>query len=56
MSFQDFVAEFSKLEICNLGPDTVMERGSKKSYEMTAHYGSWKKRLNAGGCLNNKSK
>jgi len=54
MSFQDFVGNFSKLDICNLGPDSPAG-GSSKRYEMSSHEGSWKKRLNAGGCVNNRS-
>lgn len=54
MSFKDFVANFSKLEICSLGPDTVTGDSSKR-YEMTSHQGSWRRRLNAGGCLNNRN-
>ena len=51
MSFPDFLRNFSSLEICNLGPDSVTD-SSKKRFEMTAHEGSWKKRVNAGGCHN----
>jgi len=54
MSFQDFVKNFSKLEICNLGPDSAADDGSKKRYEMTAHEGDWKRLVNAGGCANNR--
>ena len=58
MSYQDFITNFSKMDICSLGPDAELEGSSKKKkrYEMTSHQGSWKKRMNAGGCLNNRSK
>lgn len=54
ISFQDFTREFTKLEICNLGPDTMTseESSSKKRFQMTMHEGCWKKRVNAGGCRN----
>ena len=52
MSFQDFAKNFSKLEICNLGPDSAADDSSKKRFQMTAHEGCWKKRVNAGGCRN----
>lgn len=53
MSFTDFVKNFTKLEICNLGPDTMSGEGSsKKRFEMTVHEGCWKKRVTAGGCRN----
>lgn len=57
MSYQDFISNFSKLDICSLGPDAELEASAKKKkrYEMTSHQGSWKKRMNAGGCLNNRS-
>jgi len=53
MSYQDFVKNYQKLEICNLGPDSLMEQKSaKKCWAMTVDDGCWKKRVNAGGCRN----
>ena len=52
MSFQDFTSNFQKLEICNLGPDTFEEPGTKKRWEATNQDGAWRKRVNAGGCRN----
>jgi calpain len=52
MSYQDFITNFTKLELCNLGPDTMSDETSKKCFQMTAHEGCWKKRVNAGGCRN----
>lgn len=53
MTYDDFVDNFHKLEICNLGPDSTQEEGSTaKRYEMTMEDGSWKKKVNAGGCRN----
>jgi len=51
MSFQDFAKNFSKLEICNLGPDSAADAAQKR-FQMTAHEGCWKRRVNAGGCRN----
>jgi len=51
MSFKDFVSNFSKLEICNLGPEAAGEE-LKKRFQMTVHEGCWKRRVNAGGCRN----
>uniref|UniRef100_A0A914H1V6 Calpain catalytic domain-containing protein n=1 Tax=Globodera rostochiensis TaxID=31243 RepID=A0A914H1V6_GLORO len=61
MSFRDFLANFEKMEICNLGPEVMEE-----IYEMTgvkatphntwatiAHDGSWRAGKTAGGCRNN---
>ena len=52
MSFTDFSKEFQRLEICYLGPDTLVEGDDK--WEAKLMEGSWKKRVNAGGCANYK--
>uniref|UniRef100_A0A2C9KC99 Calpain-B n=1 Tax=Biomphalaria glabrata TaxID=6526 RepID=A0A2C9KC99_BIOGL len=54
MSFQDFTANFQKLEICNLGPDSLDEEdlSNKKKWECFKEHGAWIKRVNAGGCRN----
>jgi len=51
MSFQDFAKNFSKLEICNLGPDSATDT-TKKRFQESVHEGCWKRRVNAGGCRN----
>ncbi|XP_076463680.1 LOW QUALITY PROTEIN: calpain-9-like [Babylonia areolata] len=54
MSFKDFTAEFQKLEICNLGPDSLddLDVSNKKRWEMHKEHGGWVRRVNAGGCRN----
>lgn len=56
MSFQDFVNNFEKLEICHLGPQSVGESllvsHNKRTWESSNHHGIWKKGSCAGGCLN----
>ena len=53
MSYNDFVTNYHKIEICNLGPDSPQdESGVKKHWEATVHEGSWVSRVNAGGCRN----
>uniref|UniRef100_A0A0B7AGX8 Calpain-3 n=2 Tax=Arion vulgaris TaxID=1028688 RepID=A0A0B7AGX8_9EUPU len=54
MSFQDFTSNFQKLEICNLGPDSLDEDDlkNKKKWECFKENGGWIKRVNAGGCRN----
>uniref|UniRef100_A0A915DFL9 Calpain catalytic domain-containing protein n=1 Tax=Ditylenchus dipsaci TaxID=166011 RepID=A0A915DFL9_9BILA len=47
MSFNDFMDNFEKMEICNLGPD-VMEEVK----QMTGVNGSWRQGQTAGGCRN----
>ncbi len=54
MSFQDFKDNYHKLEICNLGPDSLDEAdlGDKKKWEVNIQHADWKRRVNAGGCRN----
>uniref|UniRef100_A0A0B7AEW7 Calpain-3 n=1 Tax=Arion vulgaris TaxID=1028688 RepID=A0A0B7AEW7_9EUPU len=54
MSFQDFTSNFHKLEICNLGPDSLDEEDlqNKKKWETFKVHESWIRRVNAGGCRN----
>ncbi|XP_056021329.1 calpain-B-like isoform X22 [Ostrea edulis] len=54
MSFDDFRGNFEKLEICNLGPDSLEEDelDGKKRWEGHTENGEWIPRVNAGGCRN----
>jgi len=56
MSFRDFLAHFSRLEIVNLHPDSLEEdelgAGNKKRWEMSTFEGNWVKGATAGGCRN----
>lgn len=55
MSFKDFTDNFQKLEICNLGLDSLDEEQHtchKKRWETKKVDGAWVPRVNAGGCRN----
>ena len=57
MSFKDFSTNFHRLEICNLTPDSVSDDSDDNVTWQTSYvHGSWKKKVNAGGCRNNKSR
>nr|XP_026484142.1 calpain-A-like [Vanessa tameamea] len=54
MSFEDFVSNFDRVEICNLNPDSFnleeCPEGCTKKWEMSVFEGKWIKDISAGGC------
>jgi len=59
MSYQDFMKNFEKMEICNLGPDVMEEitqmtgvDAKKETWATNSHDGSWRRGQTAGGCRN----
>ncbi|XP_008471786.2 calpain-A isoform X4 [Diaphorina citri] len=56
MSYKDFLKYFSRLEICNLSPDSLIEdamsRDRGKKWEMSVYEGEWVRGVTAGGCRN----
>lgn len=58
MSFEDFVRNFTRLEVCHLGLESLeynQEIRGKRRLEESIFSGQWQKNLNAGGCINNRA-
>uniref|UniRef100_A0A8C3U9Y9 Calpain 8 n=1 Tax=Catharus ustulatus TaxID=91951 RepID=A0A8C3U9Y9_CATUS len=51
MAFSDFQRQFSRLEICNLTPDTLTSNKVNK-WDLTLFNGQWRRGSSAGGCQN----
>ncbi|MEE6509414.1 hypothetical protein FKM82_025996 [Ascaphus truei] len=51
MSFTDFLRHYSRLEICNLSPDTLTSDKYKK-WSLVKVDGTWRRGSTAGGCRN----
>ncbi|KAG9508777.1 Calpain-A, partial [Fragariocoptes setiger] len=52
ISFQDFKRNFTRVEMCNLGPDAV-EDDKRRTWYAQMFEGSWVAGISAGGCRNN---
>ncbi|XP_077138326.1 calpain-8-like [Ranitomeya variabilis] len=51
MAYTDWVVQYSRLEICNLTPDTLTGNDQQK-WNITLFNGSWIRGSTAGGCQN----
>jgi len=51
MAFSDFQRQFTRLEICNLTPDTLTSNEVNK-WDLTLFNGQWRRGSTAGGCRN----
>ncbi|XP_063079894.1 calpain-3-like [Engraulis encrasicolus] len=51
LSYEHFQANFTRVEICNLTPDTLKD-SRMSNWTVTVHEGRWVKGSSAGGCRN----
>ncbi|KAM9819200.1 calpain-2 catalytic subunit-like [Syngnathus typhle] len=51
MSYRDFLRHYSRVEVCTLTPDTIMD-DSVKHWSVNKFDGSWRRGSTAGGCRN----
>lgn len=51
MEFEDFKANYDRVELCNLTPDSLMD-DTKKKWNVNVLDGSWIRGSTAGGCRN----
>ncbi|CAH3140847.1 unnamed protein product [Porites lobata] len=52
MTMEDFQANFTRIEICMLTPDSVLEPDERKSWKIKREKGRWQADASAGGCRN----
>lgn len=51
MSFNEFLRHYSRIEVCTLTPDTILD-DSIKHWSVSKFDGSWRRGSTAGGCRN----
>jgi len=53
ISYQDFVKNFDRLDICNLSPSSLEVDKDSIKWDLNYFEGKWMKKFSAGGCNNN---
>lgn len=51
MSYNDFCRNYSRIEVCTLTPDTILD-DSVKHWSVSKFDGTWRRGSTAGGCRN----
>lgn len=51
MEFEDFKRNYSRVEICNMTPDSLTD-STKRHWEVNQFQGRWTRGSTAGGCRN----
>ncbi|XP_055014500.1 calpain-2 catalytic subunit-like [Boleophthalmus pectinirostris] len=51
MSFRDFCSHYSRIEVCTLTPDAILD-DSLKHWSISKYDGTWRRGSTAGGCRN----
>lgn len=55
MSFEDFVGNFERMEICHWNIGNMMDSNQKTKWNSLSIHSEWKKGISTGGCRNNQS-
>ena len=52
MAVEDFQSNFTRIEICMLTADSILEPDERRSWKIQREKGRWQTDASAGGCRN----